>query len=243
MMKTKCKNLFKLTIGTGMAVATFTAASQTYAAPVAFELTGVVSSSTIDTFNTLPGNVSVGDTITTTIVYDLDRATSNGAFLSGGIGLLTLTANGETLDFTQEFTSPDRFNSLGQLSDIRLGRDFVTDDYFFNLADRDEEGDFLEFEQVGIRLQVDGNTFNSGDPFALLDVPLLDSSEGVFNLTGDDSGVSSIRVTFNELDFIDVPDDYVFSDPTPPIPAVPSPTALSAIGLLIPLSLRRTRKS
>ncbi|QQE13558.1 hypothetical protein JD969_08900 [Planctomycetota bacterium] len=205
-----------------LGVSTLFFTHQILAAPVAYQVTATVNSAS-NTSN-LPGDPTIGDTITATIVLDFDLAT--GPSNSGVIQSYTLESNGESLDFVSLFDDNPTQNTV-ILSNNIFDSDTITIN-LFGIQDGVNRG---SQNGISLLLQYPEDTFNAGDPinFDAGDTNFTRLSFGLI----DDEGSSRVLASFDSIIQIDLPEN-----PDSPI-AVPTPTAFMSLGLLVPLFLRR----
>ena len=252
------RNLLSFTSASALVLGGFT--STAFAAPVAYQLTGLVIDldNSGSTQHLLP-STGIGDLATITIVYDVDFQSLSGEAFDpsdteaiNSIAQLSLTAGGETFEFVNGVTGIE--NSIETFDDDRGGRSDTVELRSTHESDapRNEFSQLIPLNVADITLEYDPTTFSPDDDFGIQPDPLSLNSTADFFVWGEDGTRTRIFVegfaAFGGLTSIPVPQDLVaqeIGERTPlalPI-AVPTPSAaVLGLSMLAPIALRRRKQ-
>ncbi|QQE10859.1 hypothetical protein JD969_15315 [Planctomycetota bacterium] len=214
----------------GGALTTLGYASDLKAAPVQIDYTGTIDSiSNPNNANSLYSDAAVGDTYSATIVYDSEAGTYFGGeaqtFADNFILEYSVTINGETHNFNVD-AETNIFQSIDAVVNSTEGGQINGfDDLILALADNRSS---VAVANEAAVLDLDYNQFAVDDHTQFI-VP----DQGDTFLRGDTTFV------VNGISLSGDVTSYTVSDP---VVAVPTPAALGAGVLLLPLLLKRHSK-
>ncbi|QDU33330.1 hypothetical protein KS4_13760 [Poriferisphaera corsica] len=219
----------------------------TYAAPVAFEVTGTISgiTNTGDQQHVL-SDATVGDVASFRVVYDptFGEVTINQYFYGDLDGTnLIASVSLQSGDQSYEFVEgrDNVYNSIRQIDDRFSG----VEDALFFIADSTGDapaysnGNFPPDRAI-IALTYDVDTFGAYDDFGVRFEPLrTESSTSDFFVYGEDGSYTRISFNADSISLLDTPLSVIPPNIVDPPTAVPTPAAIGGFVLLLPLLLKR----
>ncbi|QQE12633.1 hypothetical protein JD969_03980 [Planctomycetota bacterium] len=218
------------------AIAMISVAGTTNAAPVTYVASGLVESvSNQGDSNYAPGNAAIGDLATVRVTYDIQPDNVNSfsegqyQYTLGAITSLVLSVNGEEYEFVNDTNNG---NYLVQIDNESNNIENI-DQFYTNVSTAGGPLGYPTSEGADLTFDYAPETFDGSNGLGLPTGEIIDSI-GSFTLFGDGSEYTNIFVDFTQASIVDS------SNGNQSI-AVPTPAALGASVLLVPLLLRRKR--